>query len=143
MISYKVHSRWIFLAKLLSRCKSAPPFLVIFTLSCFIRDRAIESSRPQSPNIYPSDVEPSKSLRHPTRYGCSALGWCPTKHPCRSPHQMKERPSTEGGRAATRPRSHVMKKPRRFPRRQSHVGPFLCILVFHCNVENLPHGRHP
>jgi hypothetical protein len=26
-----------------SRCKPAPPFLVIFTLSCFIRDRAIES----------------------------------------------------------------------------------------------------
>ncbi|KAH0820237.1 hypothetical protein GEV33_002554 [Tenebrio molitor] len=98
----------------------------------------IESSRPQSPNLYPSDVEPSKSLRHPTRYGCSALGWCPTKHPCRSPHPMKQRPSPEGGRAATRPRSHVMKKPRRFPRRQSHVGPFLCILVFHCNVENLP-----
>jgi hypothetical protein len=40
---YKVHSRWIFSAKLLSRCKPAPPFLVIFTLSCFIRDRAIES----------------------------------------------------------------------------------------------------
>jgi hypothetical protein len=39
----KVHSRWIFPAKLLSRCKPAPPFLVIFTLSCFIRDRAIES----------------------------------------------------------------------------------------------------
>jgi hypothetical protein len=38
----KVHSRWIFSAKLLSRCKPAPPFLVIFTLSCFIRDRAIE-----------------------------------------------------------------------------------------------------
>jgi hypothetical protein len=38
-----VHSRWIFPAKLLSRCKPAPPFLVIFTLSCFIRDRAIES----------------------------------------------------------------------------------------------------
>jgi hypothetical protein len=37
----KVHSRWIFPAKLLSRCKPAPPFLVIFTLSCFIRDRAI------------------------------------------------------------------------------------------------------
>jgi hypothetical protein len=41
--SAKVHSRWIFPAKLLSRCKPAPPFLVIFTLSCFIRDRAIES----------------------------------------------------------------------------------------------------
>jgi hypothetical protein len=40
---YKVHSRWIFSAKLLSRCKPAPPFLVNFTLSCFIRDRAIES----------------------------------------------------------------------------------------------------
>jgi hypothetical protein len=39
----KVHSRWIFSAKLLSRCKPAPPFLVNFTLSCFIRDRAIES----------------------------------------------------------------------------------------------------
>jgi hypothetical protein len=39
----KVHSRWIFPAKLLSRCKPVPPFLVIFTLSCFIRDRAIES----------------------------------------------------------------------------------------------------
>jgi hypothetical protein len=39
----KVHSRWIFSVKLLSRCKPAPPFLVIFTLSCFIRDRAIES----------------------------------------------------------------------------------------------------
>jgi hypothetical protein len=35
---HKVHSRWIFPAKLLSRCKPAPPFLVIFTLSCFIRD---------------------------------------------------------------------------------------------------------
>jgi hypothetical protein len=42
-IHSKVHSRWIFPAKLLSRCKPAPPFLVIFTLSCFIRDRAIES----------------------------------------------------------------------------------------------------
>jgi hypothetical protein len=40
---YKVHSRWIFPAKLLSRCKPAHPFLVIFTLSCFIRDTAIES----------------------------------------------------------------------------------------------------
>jgi hypothetical protein len=40
--TYKVHSRWIFSAKLLSRFKPAPPFLVIFTLSCFIRDRAIE-----------------------------------------------------------------------------------------------------
>jgi hypothetical protein len=39
----KVHSRWIFPAKLLSRCKPAPPFLVISILSCFIRDRAIES----------------------------------------------------------------------------------------------------
>jgi hypothetical protein len=39
----KVHSRWIFPAKLWLRCKPAPPFLVIFTLSCFIRDRAIES----------------------------------------------------------------------------------------------------
>jgi hypothetical protein len=29
----KVHSRWIFSAKLFSRCKPAPPFLVIFTLS--------------------------------------------------------------------------------------------------------------
>jgi hypothetical protein len=35
----KVHSRWIFPAKLLSRCKPAPPFLVIFTLSCFIREK--------------------------------------------------------------------------------------------------------
>jgi hypothetical protein len=40
---HKVHSRWIFPAKLLSRCKPATPSLVIFTLSCFIRDRAIES----------------------------------------------------------------------------------------------------
>jgi hypothetical protein len=40
---YKVHSRWIFPAKLLSRCKPAHPFLVIFTLLCFIRDTAIES----------------------------------------------------------------------------------------------------
>jgi hypothetical protein len=40
----KVHSRWIFPAKLLSRCKPATPFLVIFTLSCIIRDRAIESN---------------------------------------------------------------------------------------------------
>jgi hypothetical protein len=43
MLILKVHSRWIFSAKLLSRCKPAPPFLVNFTLSCFIRDRAIES----------------------------------------------------------------------------------------------------
>jgi hypothetical protein len=43
LLKLKVHSRWIFSAKLLSRCKPAPPFLVIFTLSCFIRDRAIES----------------------------------------------------------------------------------------------------
>jgi hypothetical protein len=42
-VLHKVHSRWIFSAKLLSRCKPAPPFLVIFTLSCFIRDRGIES----------------------------------------------------------------------------------------------------
>jgi hypothetical protein len=37
----QTNSRWIFPAKLSSRCKPAPPFLVIFTLSCFIRDRAI------------------------------------------------------------------------------------------------------
>jgi hypothetical protein len=43
LIQHKVHSRWIFPAKLLSRCKPAPSFPVIFTLSCFIRDRAIES----------------------------------------------------------------------------------------------------
>jgi hypothetical protein len=42
ILVHKVHSRWIFPAKLLSRCKPAPPFLVIFTLSCFICDRAIE-----------------------------------------------------------------------------------------------------
>ncbi|KAH0820379.1 hypothetical protein GEV33_002411 [Tenebrio molitor] len=36
---------------------------------------------PQSPNFYPSNVGSSKSLRHLTRYGCSALDLYPPNRP--------------------------------------------------------------
>jgi hypothetical protein len=71
---------------------------------------------PQTPTFYPSAVGSSKSLRHLTRYGCSAPV-CVLRIALAGPTPDETEAFHRGRRETTWPRSHVMKKPR-----GSHVG---------------------
>jgi hypothetical protein len=76
---------------------------------------------PQTPNFYPICVGSSKSLRHLTH---SIWVQCPRLVSSETPLQILTPDEPEAFHRGRSRSSHVMKKPRRSPRRQSHVGPF-------------------
>jgi hypothetical protein len=84
----------------------------------------------------------SQSLRHLTRYECSApacvLRIATVETTADETEAVHRRRSRSYADRVTR-----YGKASRGPRRQSYVGHFLCALVFHCNVVHLPAERQP
>ncbi|KAH0810158.1 hypothetical protein GEV33_012631 [Tenebrio molitor] len=99
---------------------------------------------PQTPNFYPICVGSSKSLRHLTH---SIWVQCPRLVSSETPLQIPTPDEPEAFHRG-RSRSYTAKvtrheKASQIPTPAISRRSFWCVLVFHCNVENLPHGRHP